>query len=409
MKGGSDEDDSDEAIKRWLEDDADDPEDETLAAVQRLLEASSQMFDQGKHKEAVDLVAQGIDTLAADAGESAPELVPMLEHMSLLQLLLGQVPDARAAAQRALAIAGQHYEEEEPGLAVCRLRLGVTEAVTKNVAEARKLLQQAYGVLQATLGEEYEGTGEALYYDTLAHLWQAQTAEAVEQLTPQFLTAVRMLAAVLPDRHPLLRLALLQHNRVILEGAMGGADVSTSKLLALYQQEVALHKEVHPTDRHIALLLSHVGLLQFARQGDLEAAMETFKQSEAIVKHNAETQPFPEDEIMLQEVGLQQALVAALQGDAATATPLLKQALEYFSQRYGPDSVNAAEAGYGVARLQLLDAMKQGGGSAAQARIDELRRCLDVMKGSSDEQDALANALLVEALENDVAELAASL
>ena len=54
-----------------------------------------------------------------------PRQAEILDQLSLFQFLQGKLPEAEVHARRSLAIIQNHFEDRDPAVCMCEVRLGV--------------------------------------------------------------------------------------------------------------------------------------------------------------------------------------------------------------------------------------------------------------------------------------------
>lgn len=284
--------------------------------------------DRGDFLRARELYLEVAASRASVLGEESPEVADTLGGLADVYRMTGELDEAVAALDRALAIRrGRPHEEE--ALATTVLSLALVESARDRLPEAEELFREAEARFVRHHGADHPDVLKAR--KGIANMLRLQGRH------PEAETAFRRLLEnerrVLGERHPNLAYTL---------AGIGYACASQDRPAeaeAYFREALALQREVLGDD-HPALLAS-VGAIAVAlrNQGRLDEAERLFRQADADARRLFPPD-FPERAHLL--VGLGDTLNQM--GRADDAEPFLREAVELRRRTLGPENPLTAQA-----------------------------------------------------------------
>lgn len=118
--------------------------------------------------------------------------------------------------------------------------------------------------------EEFEAIGEASFYYALLQLDKASNAQQVEATSPQMIKGLTILSNAHGAKHPLVHLALVHHNRVVVgisERTPVTSRAGVDLVLAALKQSHELLCTQDPRSRQVVMALAQMAALQYAKYG----------------------------------------------------------------------------------------------------------------------------------------------
>ena len=282
----------------------------------------------GDRYDMASAYGQGMKTWEAQLRD-ASSLVKALGYLGSFFRLAGRFAEAQRYFLRAVEVAEDTLDPEDPVLASSLNNLGGLLQEQGAYDEAEKVLRRAVGLHEAALGPEHLELAPSL--NNLALLLTLKGGYAAAESVYQ--RALAIAERALGPEHP--RIAQYVHNLASLYHERG--DYETAE--PLYRRALALReKALGPEHPDVSQTLNGLAVLLKDR-GDYEAAESLYRQALAI-SEKALGAGHPAVALVLSNLA---ALLYA-KGQYAMSQAIHRQALAVREQALGPDHLDVAES-----------------------------------------------------------------
>jgi Tfp pilus assembly protein PilF len=122
-------------------------------------------------------------------GPDHPEVASALINLGVVQLRLGELGDARASLERALAISEAVYGPDHPEVASALGYLGVVQIRTRKLRDARASLKRALAINEAAYGSDHRKVAKTVI--DLDVVWRKKTAKYLTYIFLVLMRAIR--------------------------------------------------------------------------------------------------------------------------------------------------------------------------------------------------------------------------
>jgi len=340
-----------------------------------LLDTMGQVYHKlGLLPRAEPLLREALDLRRQALGDDNTDTAASRERLGLLLIDRGAYAEATAELRHALTVQRRHFGGEHPEVGRTLNDLGISLYFQGRYPEAGAMLRLALGVRRRALGPRHPDLGKTL--NNLAAVWyrQKDTTAAAAAMRE----ALALHRAAYGETHPAVATNLSNLGALLSETGQS-AEAET-----LLRQALAIRRRLHPgAHPDVAETLNNLGRVQL-HQGRRDDARESFRAALAQMREalgpdhpntlavlvnlgdlEIEAGAFETAESVFQEVlsrrrrtlpaghkslayPLQRIGLARLQrpdrGAAATAEPLLREALAIQRTAWPTDSWQIAEA-----------------------------------------------------------------
>ncbi len=304
----------------------------------------------GEPDAAITRFADAVD-LTAKSPDGAARLQAPLNNYANALAAAGRYAEARAALERASAIAEESLGRDHPSQVGYASNLGFIADRLGDGAQARAHLERAVTLGEATLGADHPGVYEA-FNNLAVHLYSTGELDAAEAYFERALVGARK---NLGAEHPAL-------GKVIANLALCASERGEpGRALERYDEALALEERgLGPDHIDVAQTLNNRGSA-LRRLGRFAEARESYDRARAI--RVAKLGPeHPDTATTINNLGL----LAMAQGDAAAALVHHRRALLVWHAAYGERHPKVAEALTDLAAAELA----AGERSAAKGSLE---------------------------------------
>ncbi|QTD49049.1 serine/threonine-protein kinase [Sulfidibacter corallicola] len=319
-----------------------------------LVHLGSLLHSNGTYPAAEDLYRQAMAIQISRLGEKHPEIVNVLNHLGLLFKTKGDYTGAENFYRRALAIAAETLGEKHMTYTTLSNNLAMVLQIKGDHAGAEALQRKGLAIRKEVLGEKHPLVSST--YNNLALLLKTQGKYA--EAEPMYRKALELRRELYGDEHP--KVAVSTFNLAVLHHVKGDFEAAE----ALYREAYLMFRKVvgthHPYvaasmeglgailytrgeygetedlfheageifrkalgEKHIRVIRNHIKIGNlYRRRGELDRSASHFHKAITLAESI-----FPKDheEFIALRTGL--ACTSLLQGDRASAKPLLERAL----------------------------------------------------------------------------------
>ena len=274
---------------------------------------------EGREEEAVNLLTESREVLAAELGEGSDEVLWCVEGLARAARNLGQYDRASKLFEE--LVEARRPGGEGPALGRSLAELGDVRRLQGRFEEARALLEEALPMLRASMGARNPYVGEMLGKLVPVH-WRLGDLEDAE-------TAIDEVLKILPENHPGTATAL--HNLALIQTDRGDLVEAEKVAREALERQRSLFGEEH---ENVAASLCGLGRIAIKR-GAFETARKEFQAC-------AEIYPESDPRLVFPWVGIGRS-VEELEGCAA-ALSWYRRAIEIGGDSLGPDHLQVKRA-----------------------------------------------------------------
>jgi TPR repeat protein/Tfp pilus assembly protein PilF len=332
----------------------------------------TQLFAQGKYKEAIPIAERVVEAVKRARGPEQPETAEALNNLAVLYLAMGEYAKAEPLDQEALRIFQKVLGPEHPDTATS---LNTSASLYQDMgkyAKAEPLFQEALRIRQKVLGAEHPRTAASL--NNLGELYKAMGEYAKAE--PPLQEALRIFRKVLGPQNRETATSL--NNLGELYKAMG----EYAKAEPLNQEALRIYRKVlGPEHPSTATNLENLAELYWA-MGEYAKAEPLYQEALRICQKGLGPE-HPQTARSFNNL----ALLYEGMGDYAEAEPLLQEALRIRQKVLGPEHPLTALSLSNLAYCQFdLGRIDEATALARQASAAQLTVLSEIFSFTSEQQ-----------------------